>query len=271
MSDSRSALDAHLADWERHVPAARLAALLLGDAWPSGQRALAWIEHDWLAAALTIDEPGVREARLGWWSEELSRWASGHPHHPVLAAVPADADARTALPVAFAACVDLAEQDSIATITELVDALAAVAAPLRGRRADDGLRATAAVLLAAQLRDWDAFASADRGRVPLLSLARAGLARTDATADGGGRERAFAALLSDLGLLLDDSPLASGFDGIRQRVEAGWCRRARREPARALAGELPPWRWPDVFACWRLARAARRHWNADAATRERAA
>ena len=271
MSDPRSALDAHLADWEREVPAARLAALLLADAWSPSARALAWLEHDWLEAALTIDEAGVRDARLGWWSDELARWSAGHPRHPVLAAVAVDDGARDALPTALAASAALAELDSIATVTELVDAVAAVAAPLRGLRSGEGLRATAATLLLAQLRDWDAFAAADRGRVPLLSLARAGLSRAAALDPAGGRDRAFAALLSDLGPLLEDAPPAAGFDGIRQRVEAGWCRRARREPARALAGELPPWRWHDGFACWRLARAARRRRNADTAARERAA
>lgn len=271
MSDARSALDAHLVDWEREVPAVRLAAVLLGDDWAVEQRALAWLEHDWLEAALTIDETSVRDARLGWWSEELSRWAAGHPRHPVLAAVPAEVDARAALPAAFAASAELAEHDSIATVTELVDAVGAVAAPLRQRRADDGLRPTAATLLVAQMRDWGAFAATDHGRVPLLTLARAGLSRADATAPGDGREKAFAALLSDLGPWLDEAPPPSGFDGIRQRVEAGWCRRARRDPARALAGQLPPWRWPDVFACWRLARAARRRRDEDVAARHRVA
>lgn len=79
MSDAEVYLD----EWLASAPEMELALLFCPPStrrrvalWGALQRAL---DH----AAFELSEPSIAQAKLGWWSEELSRGASGAARHPL--------------------------------------------------------------------------------------------------------------------------------------------------------------------------------------------
>jgi phytoene synthase len=157
---------------DRHSPAPGSSAYYVLRFAPRRQRpalrALYEIAHAMDSVHRDIADPGVAQAKLGWWHDEISRAAQGSAQHPVVQRLQAQLDQGAATPLVWRAlqgCVAAAESDAQqsryldepallrqvrASAHSLAEAAAAILAP-DGATAVDAAGATASAVALVQL------------------------------------------------------------------------------------------------------------------------
>ncbi len=168
--------------WRDQDPALRLAEVYAeSDAWVIASS----VYFELAECLFRIAEAHVREAKLGWWVEEVSHYADGQPRHPLSRALhlhQASAQNLRELVLAAASLMDAAAAESREHLErQRAPLLRALGEMLLGGRTDAGELARQPAWMAACARMDDCFRLLSLGRqgaqaLPILSLSeQAGL------------------------------------------------------------------------------------------------
>lgn len=227
-----------------------------------------------LSAATASADPGVTAVKLGWWHEELNRFAGGGARHPLTRALQPQAAQAELEPGVLTAWIAAAEtlasgepvtdgdellaflrhRDGTALLAYAMIAVRSSEAQERQRHAREAVRAGTALGVARLLDEAREHGRARR-LFPRAWVADAGLVGR-APEDWPG-ERGFAALQRRAaGAGLAELAKAQPHDappmvGVLAALAGRHLRKIRRRPGR------PPGRLTRVFTAWRAARAGR--------------
>ena len=274
MEAGGQALQSYVDKWLAAQPAQRVALAFVPSAKYPGHIALAALEQELLGAAYGIREPHVAAAKLEWWLDELAGAAQSGGRHPLTQVLFDDERAsrlgreRWLAPVQ-AAMAQL-EQGSAGDFR----AQLAAAAPLHGALAAletawwfgeaaspdrAGRLATLAHLLHA-LRRLDDDVERDRLPLPMASLARHGLSRSQLRTPGPARDAAVRDQLRDLAGAWREDAAAPGplsvFRAVESQTAARLVRRAvgASRPRTTLQRGQPPGGLATTLVAWQAAR-----------------
>ncbi len=258
------AFDTWLRKWFDAEPAVRVVRLFVADARNPGVEALMCLAYELSDAAFGVRDPGVAQAKLGWWLEELAELEAGRARHPIARRL-AECGAADALSegigaAAVAGAAAIARVESPGSVTDLLEVVVRMEAPLARARTRllraDVAPAVVTALAAARVADavtrWSSFAAPERARIPLDVLARIGTDRERAQRDPVAAPAAVRAMAQELG-----SRVAVDADSALDRALLARARAQlailERQPRRAMGGGIRPG-WRMVVAVWRAAR-----------------
>jgi hypothetical protein len=172
--------DSYVADWFARDPGSEIGQRFCP---PAQRRVFAlWgaLLEQLEQARFDIAEPGVAQAKLGWWLEDLQHGAAGHARHPLGHAFFAEAAAGAVAPARWVALarasaahgdsgvVPSRVEDLLDVDREWAEAVAAIESDLF-----DSPSPGVAVAISQRLRQWPAFGDSTPGwRWPLQLMAR---------------------------------------------------------------------------------------------------
>jgi len=251
-------------DWRRLEPLSELVNLFLPTGWRTSLPAWALLLHELESAALDLSEPHLAQIKLAWWRDELAQACSGHPRHPVSAALVAAGslsdDSATDWRRLAEAAIELAASDETAANVEAqlrrLERFTRPAALLEARQFGGDSEATArlhAVHLA--FDQWLHRRRRERDPWPLDLVARHGI--SPARESTGEAVQAFARAHAVELLRLSTSAARAGAyrgaaDVARARLMAQFARSGRHAELSVRPGPRAA-----LTLWWRLGRSAR--------------
>ncbi|MHB1284727.1 MAG: phytoene synthase [Metallibacterium scheffleri] len=245
----------------------------------SGLPLLLALEAELLGILHANAAPQVAGAKLAWWTEELAGFGTPAARHPLSLALATDARAvRVAVtlwPQAAVSVLHALEAPASADFAAQLQAAEALAEPFAriecafvfGVQADCARtrRVLAVQHLGSELLQTPQRAAQGRLPLPMQSLARHALARARLDQPGAARAAALAEQCAVLAAALHGAAdLPGPVNGLRA-AEAAHDRRAllraarAAEPLQTLLAQRQGLTPAAAFACWRAARAQRRH------------
>lgn len=275
---SRAAAASFVQQWRAARPLRDLALRFL-PADESGLPLLLALEAELFGILHANAAPQVAGAKLAWWTEELAGFGTPAARHPLSLALATDARAVrvpvTLWPQAAVSVLHALEAPASADFAAQLQAAEALAEPFAriecafvfGVQADCARtrRVLAVQHLGSELLQTPQRAAQGRLPLPMQSLARHALARARLDQAGAARAAALAEQCAVLAAALHGAAdLPGPVNGLRA-AEAAHDRRAllraarAAEPLQTLLAQRQGLTPAAAFACWRAARAQRRH------------